>query len=420
MVQKPMWNNAMRVNHQNSARMTHPHLKRNFVPIAVLTRSGKVPINTAKQNLLKAAVSVNTVRPINIDVTRPKVNGEKTMRNTFNKAHSSVKRPFNNLTAKKNINYYHRVNTVKGTGVNTARLRQTVNTARPKAAVNAARSRVVVKTARLKAVLKAVKGNMGQVQVSDGLGPQKRLIFLPYVQGNPEQELQGRGIFDSGCFRHMTGNKSYLTNFEEIDGGFVTFGGNSRGGKITGKGKIRTGSLDFDDVYFVKEMKFNLLSVSQMCNKKNSVLFTDTECFILSSDFKLADENHVLLKVPRKDNMYSVDLKNIVPKRGKATQSFLFSWIFFLATKDKTSRILKSFITGIENLIDLKVKVIRSDNGTKFKNRVINEFCEMKGIRREFSVARTSQQNGVAKRKNRTLIEATRTMLADSKLPTTF
>ncbi|GKA09145.1 ribonuclease H-like domain-containing protein [Tanacetum coccineum] len=127
-----------------------------------------------------------------------------------------------------------------------------------------------------------------------------------------------------------------------------------------------------------------------MCDKKNSILFTDTKCIVLSLDFKLTDESHVLLKVPRKDNMYSVDLKNVVPQGG------------------------------IENLIDLRVKVIRCDNGTEFKNRVMNQFCEMKGIKREFSVARTPQQNRVAKRKNRTLIEAARTMLADLKLPTTF
>ncbi|GJS04983.1 ribonuclease H-like domain-containing protein [Tanacetum coccineum] len=97
-----------------------------------------------------------------------------------------------------------------------------------------------------------------------------------------------------------------------------------------------------------------------------------------------------------------------------------FSWVFFLATKDETSGILKTFITEIENQLDYKVKVIRSDNGTEFKNSVMNQFCEMKGIKREFSVARTPQQNGVAKRRNRTLIEAARTMLVDSKLPTTF
>ncbi|GKA49409.1 putative ribonuclease H-like domain-containing protein [Tanacetum coccineum] len=97
-----------------------------------------------------------------------------------------------------------------------------------------------------------------------------------------------------------------------------------------------------------------------------------------------------------------------------------FSWVFFLASKDETSGILKRFITEIENQLNHKVKVIRCDNGTEFKNREMNEFCGLKGIKREFSVARTPQQNGVAERKNRTLIEAARTMLADSLLPTVF
>ncbi|GKB31563.1 putative ribonuclease H-like domain-containing protein [Tanacetum coccineum] len=223
-----------------------------------------------------------------------------------------------------------------------------------------------------------------------------------------------------------------------------------------------------DDLLPLEELKFNLFSVSQMCDKKNSVLFTDTE-------------------FPRKDNMYSVDLKNVIPQGGltclfaKATldesnlwhrrlghkgkqhrascktktvssisqplqmlhmdlfgltfvKSLMkkmyclvvtndfsrFSWVFILATKDETSEILKTFITGIENLIDLRVKVNRCDNRTEFKKRVMNQFCEMKGIKREFSIARTSQQNGVAERKNKTLIEAARTMLDDLKLPTTF
>ncbi|GJS92371.1 putative ribonuclease H-like domain-containing protein [Tanacetum coccineum] len=97
-----------------------------------------------------------------------------------------------------------------------------------------------------------------------------------------------------------------------------------------------------------------------------------------------------------------------------------FSWVFFLATKDETNGILNSFITRVENLIDQRVKVIRCHNGTEFKNKEINQFYERKSIKKEFSVARTPQQNGVAERKNRTLIEAARTMLADSKLPTTF
>nr|GEU66974.1 ribonuclease H-like domain-containing protein [Tanacetum cinerariifolium] len=105
---------------------------------------------------------------------------------------------------------------------------------------------------------------------------------------------------------------SYLSDFEKLKGGYVAFGGNKKGGKISGKCKIRTEKLDFDDVYFVKELKFNLFSVSQMCDKKNSVLFTNTECLVLSPEFKLSDANQVLLRVPKENNMYNVNLKNIV------------------------------------------------------------------------------------------------------------
>nr|GEZ07809.1 ribonuclease H-like domain-containing protein [Tanacetum cinerariifolium] len=117
----------------------------------------------------------------------------------------------------------------------------------------------------------------------------------------------------NGCSRHMTWNMSYLSDFEELNKGYVAFGGNPKGGKILGKGKIKTGKLDFDDDYFVKELKFNLFSVSQMCDKKNSVLFTNTECLVLSSEFKLPDPSQVLLRVLRENNMYNVNLKNIVP-----------------------------------------------------------------------------------------------------------
>nr|GEX01304.1 putative ribonuclease H-like domain-containing protein [Tanacetum cinerariifolium] len=130
--------------------------------------------------------------------------------------------------------------------------------------------------------------------------------------GNPQHALPDKGVIDSGCSRHMTRNMSYLSDYEELNGGYVAFGSNSKGAKISSKGKIKTGKLDFDDVYFVKELKSNLFSVSQMYEKKNSVLFTDTECLLLSSEFKLPDENQVLLRVPRENNMYNVDLKNIV------------------------------------------------------------------------------------------------------------
>nr|GEY53651.1 putative ribonuclease H-like domain-containing protein [Tanacetum cinerariifolium]GFA19728.1 putative ribonuclease H-like domain-containing protein [Tanacetum cinerariifolium] len=187
---------------------------------------------------------------------------------------------------------------------------------------------------------------------------------------------------------------SYLSDFEEINGGYVTFGGNPEGGKISRKGKIKTGKLDFEDVYFVKELKFNLFSVAQMYDKKNSVLFTETECIVLSLEFKLSNGNPVLLRVPRENNMYNVDLKNI----GKQHRA---------SCKTKP-------VSSVNQTLQ------RSDNGTEFKNRDLNQFCRMKGIKREFSVARTPQPNGIAERKNKTLIEAARTMLADSLLPIPF
>ncbi|GJZ38363.1 putative ribonuclease H-like domain-containing protein [Tanacetum coccineum] len=445
------------------------------------------------------------------------MNNTRPIKNVINNAYSTARRPFNKITTANNSNFNKRVNTVNDKNVNAARPNAVVNTARPKAVFSAIKGnkRNVVKASTCW-VWRPKHKVLDHVSRNNGAS----MSFKRFDYGNPQQDLKDKGVIDSGCSRHMTGNRSYLTDYEEIDGGFVAFGGNSKRGKITGKGKIRTGKLDFEDVYFVKELKFNLFSVSQMCDKKNSVLFTDTACVVLSPNFKLTDESHVLLKVPRKDNMYNVDLKNVVPQGGltclfaKATpdesnlwhrrlghvkfktmnklvkgnlvrglpsklfeinqtcvacqkgkqhkascksktvslisqplqmlhmdlfdltfvKSLMkkmyclvvtddfnrFSWVFFLATKDETSEILKTFITGIENLIDLRMKVIRCDNGTEFKNRIMNQFCEIKGIKREFCVARTPQQNKVAERKNRTLIEAARTMLADSKLPTTF
>nr|GEZ52859.1 uncharacterized mitochondrial protein AtMg00810-like [Tanacetum cinerariifolium] len=97
-----------------------------------------------------------------------------------------------------------------------------------------------------------------------------------------------------------------------------------------------------------------------------------------------------------------------------------FSWVFFLGSKDETPPVLKTFIVGLENLLSLKVKIIRCDNETEFKNADLNQFCGLKGIKREFSVPRTPQHNGIAERKNRILIEAARTLLADSLLPIPF
>ncbi|GKA44732.1 putative ribonuclease H-like domain-containing protein [Tanacetum coccineum] len=97
-----------------------------------------------------------------------------------------------------------------------------------------------------------------------------------------------------------------------------------------------------------------------------------------------------------------------------------FTWTFFLGTKDETFYVLKEFIALIENQLNKKVKGIRCDNGTEFKNTKLIELCGEKGIKRDYSNPRTPRQNGVAERKNRTLIEAARTMLADSNVSRVF
>nr|GEU33426.1 hypothetical protein [Tanacetum cinerariifolium] len=412
-------NHAMRVNHQNYPRMTHPHTHRHVVPIALLTRSRLVPLNAA--------------RPVTTVVPQTTMKNQRPVKHVVNKAPSPIRRPINHRSSPKHRNFHKIVTTVKVNNVST---------------------------------VKGTKGNWG----------------------NPQLALKDKGVIDSSCSRHITGNISYLSDFEEINEGYVAFGGNPKGGKITCKGKIKTCKLDFEDVYFVKELKFNLFSVLQMCDKKNSVLFTHTECVVLSFDFKLPDENHVFLRVPKENNMLGLinfkimnklvkgNLVRGLPskvfenthtcvacKKGKQHKAFCksrpissvshplqrlhmdlfrptfvkslnkksyclvvtddysrFSWVFFLATKDETSTILKFFIAGIENQINHKVKIIRCDNGTEFKNHDLNQFCGMKGIKRESGVARTPQQNEVTERKNRTLIKAARTMLVDSLLPIPF
>ncbi|GJV56832.1 ribonuclease H-like domain-containing protein [Tanacetum coccineum] len=207
-----------------------------MVPRTVLTRSGPI--------------SVNAVRPVNTVQSRTTVNNAGPMKNVINNAYSTARRPFNKITTANNSNFTKKVNTVKGTRVNTAR-------------------------------------------------------------------------------------------FKEIDGGFVALGGNSKGGKFWEKVK--------------------------------------------KTDFKLTDESHALLKVPKKDNMCSVDLKNVVPQGG-------LTCLFTKATPDES------------NLWHMRCGHVNFKTMNKL------------GIKRELSVAKTPQQNGVAERKNRTLIEAARTMLADSKL----
>ncbi|GKF20812.1 putative ribonuclease H-like domain-containing protein, partial [Tanacetum coccineum] len=127
--------------------------------------------------------------------------------------------------------------------------------------------------------------------VSENKGKGVNTVKASTCSGNPQQKEYKEFLFiKSGYSRHMTGNKCYLTEYKDYDGGFVSFG--------DGNGRISRKVCHI------------------ICDKKNNVLFTDTECLVLSFDFKLLDESQVLLRVPRKDNIYSVDLKSVVPTKG--------------------------------------------------------------------------------------------------------
>ena len=97
-----------------------------------------------------------------------------------------------------------------------------------------------------------------------------------------------------------------------------------------------------------------------------------------------------------------------------------FTWVFFLQDKSETQGTLKRFLRRAQNEFELKVKKIRSDNGSEFKNLQVEEFLEEEGIKHEFSAPYTPQQNGVVERKNRTLIDMARTMLGEFKTPECF
>ncbi|GJZ91173.1 ribonuclease H-like domain-containing protein [Tanacetum coccineum] len=249
-------------------------------------------VNTAKQSSPRVASLISTARPVNTATPKLKVNEALPTTYSYFKAHSPVRRAFNQKSAAKTNNLNEKVKTAKVNNVTIVGPKAIVS-------VDVGNGENDVKSSAC--WIWRLTGNViDRTSKDSGSYMLKRFDYV---------DLQGR-------LKHMTGNKSFLTDYQEIDGGFVAFGESPKGGKITGKGKIRTRKLDFEDVYFVKELKFNLFSISQMCDKKNSVLFTETECLVISPDFKLLDESQVLLKVSRQNNMYSFDLKNVVPLGG--------------------------------------------------------------------------------------------------------
>ncbi|GJQ95527.1 putative ribonuclease H-like domain-containing protein [Tanacetum coccineum] len=335
-----------------------------MTPRAVLMKNGLKPLNTA--------------RPVN--TAHPKTTVYSARPSCFSKlAQSTVKRPYQSRTTLTNKNFNQKVNTAKP---------KAVNTARPTSAV-----------------VNAVRENQGHSQKED------------------------QGYVDSGCSRHMTGNMSYLSDFKEFDGGYVTFGGGAKGGRITGKGTLKTvprknnmynvdmknivpkesltclvakATLDESMLWHRRLGHINFKTINKLV-KDNLVRGLPAKHFeydqtcvacLKGKQHKASCKSKIQNSITKPLFMLHMDLFGLTSVSSLMNKKYClvviddyrrFTWVFFLASKDETSGILKNFITEIENLVNKKVKIIICDNGTYFKNRVMNELCEMKGIQREFS-----------------------------------
>ncbi|GJS79925.1 retrovirus-related pol polyprotein from transposon TNT 1-94 [Tanacetum coccineum] len=314
---------------------------------------------------------------------------------------------------------------------------------------------------------------------------------------------------DSGCSKHMTGNRSKLMNFVEKFIGSVRFG-NDHLGAIMGYGDYVTGDSVISRVYYVEGLGHNLFSVGQFCDSDLEVAFRKHTCFV--RDINGTD----ILKGSRSTNLYTISMdemmksspicllskaskskswlwhrrlnhlnfgtindlarKDLVrglprlkfekdhlcsacqlgkskkfshrPKSENTNMEVLhtlhmdlcgpmrvqsikgkkyilvivddysrFTWVKFLRSKDETPEFVINFLKQIQVGLNKTVRFIRTDNRTEFVNLVMSEYYESVGIFHQKSVPRTPQQNGVVERRNRTLVEAARTMMIFSKAP---
>nr|GEW08510.1 retrovirus-related Pol polyprotein from transposon TNT 1-94 [Tanacetum cinerariifolium] len=250
MVQKPVWNHAMRVNHQKFCWMTHPHSNRHVVPTAVLTRSRLVPLNAA--------------RPVTTVVLKSTVKSPRPVKHVVNKAHTPIIRHINHISSPRNSNFNQKVTTVKVEKVNAIKGTKGNWMWMPKCTVLDHVSRLTSASMTLK-----------QFDYTYALGRSK--VNLDRKMICDWTHIKDKGVIDSGCSRHMTGNISYLSQFEEINGGYVAFGGNPKGGKITHKERKNKTLIEAARTMLADSLlpiPFWAEAVNTACYVKNRVLVT--------------------------------------------------------------------------------------------------------------------------------------------------
>ncbi|GKB59798.1 retrovirus-related pol polyprotein from transposon TNT 1-94 [Tanacetum coccineum] len=285
---------------------------------------------------------------------------------------------------------------------------------------------------------------------------------------------------DSGCSKHMTGDRSQLTNFVNKFLGTVKFG-NDHVEKILGYGDYQIGNVTISRVYFVEGFGHNLFSIGQFCDSNLEVAFRQHTCFIRNLegvDLLTGSRGNNLYTlslgdmmasspIPRhglvrglsklkfeKDHLYSAcamgkikkkphkpkskdtnqeklyllhmdlcGLMRVASVNGKKYILFIvedysrFTWVKCLRSKDEAPDFIIKFLKMIQVRLKVPVWRIRTNNGTEFVNQTLREYYEKVDISHETSVARSPQQNSVIEKRNRTLIEAGRTMLIYAKAP---
>nr|GEZ40470.1 hypothetical protein [Tanacetum cinerariifolium] len=278
-------------------------------------------------------------------------------------------------------------------------------------------------------------------------------------------------IIDSGCSKHMTSNRALLTNFVEKFHGTVLFGNNDFA-VIAGYEDVKV------YMFFQTKDGVDLLTGDRSSNlytiALNEVVSNSSACLLAKSSssqswlwhqhlsyLNFATINNLVQGHPKikfeKDHLCSAcEQGKIYRKHHKSKMAFAsnkplyllhmdlcgqmrvesinrkryvlvvvddysrYTWVFFLHSKDEASDVRISFIKKTQVNLQLQVQRVRTDNGTKFKNKTLDKLLDEVGISQQFSATRTPQQNGVVERRNRTLVEATRTMLTFTILPLFF
>ncbi|GJX21545.1 retrovirus-related pol polyprotein from transposon TNT 1-94 [Tanacetum coccineum] len=245
---------------------------------------------------------------------------------------------------------------------------------------------------------------------------------------------------DSGCSKHMTGNRSQLMNFVSKFLGTVRFG-NDQIARIMGYGDYQLGNVVISRVYYVEGLGHNLFSVGQFCDADLELakdglargiprlkFQKDHLCSACSLGKSKKSSHQPKAEDTNQEKLYLLHMDLCGPMRvasinGKRYILVIvddysrFTWVRFLKTKDEAPAAIIKCIKNIQVRLKATVQNVRTDNGTKFVNQTLREWYENVGITHQTSVARTPQQNGVVKRRNQTLVEAARTMLIFSRAP---